>query len=125
MWNKLRICILTAAALAITEVAVADVSGLIGNTILHSDRQHPESVVKIQLNADGSFQALMNGGITAMGTWAEQDGKLCYTIVSKQPPGRPKHFCARGMDGKKVGDTWIERWDDGRWYKSQVVAGSN
>jgi hypothetical protein len=27
------------------------------------------------------------------------------------------------MDGRKVGDTWLERWDDGRWYKGRVVAG--
>ena len=58
--------------------------------------------------------------------WKEQDGKLCYTQTSKPIPGRPTYFCAKGMDGKKVGDTWIERgWSDGRWYKGRVVAGSN
>jgi hypothetical protein len=126
MLNSLRVSLLSGAvSLVVVSLAVADISGLIGNTKLHYDRQHPEIVVKIQLNADGSFQALVDRNTTAAGTWREQDGKLCYTITSKQPAGRPNHVCARGMDGKKVGDTWIERWDDGRWYKGRVVAGLN
>ncbi len=102
--NTFRIALLIGAgALGIVSVGVADVSGLIGNTILHYDRQHPEFVVKIQLNADGSFQALVDRNTTATGTWEEQGNKLCYTITSKQPPGRPNHFCARGDGRQKSG----------------------
>jgi hypothetical protein len=126
MANRFRIALLSgAAALAVAGVAIADVSGLVGNTILRYERQHPELVVKLQLNADGSFQALIDTKITATGAWEERDGKLCFSITSKQPPGRPSHFCAHGMDGKKVGDSWLERWDDGHWYKARVVAGHN
>ena len=40
MLNTLRISLLTgAAALAMVSVAVADVSGLIGNTVVEYDRQ--------------------------------------------------------------------------------------
>ncbi len=130
MLNTFRTSLLTgAAALAMVSAAVADVSGLIGNTVVEYDRQKPEIVVKTQLYADGTYQSWVSwpgGDTTTKGTWKEQDGKLCYTQTSKPIPGRPTYFCAKGMDGKKVGDTWIERgWDDGRWYKSRVVAGSN
>jgi len=129
MLNTLRIFLLSgAAALAVVPVAVADVSGLIGNTSVLYDRQNPEMVIKVQLYADGTYQTWISAGfktVTTKGTWTEQDGKLCYTQTSEPVPGRPIRFCAHNMDGKKVGDTWLERWDDGRMYKGRVVAGSN
>src|ERR1700733_13412804 len=101
-------------------IAHVDVSGLIGNTIVEYDRRNPEFVVKGQLYADGTYKTWVSGGfktITTTGTWNEQDGKLCYTQSSKPIPGTPTYFCAHDMDGKKVGDTWIERWPDGRMFK--------
>jgi hypothetical protein len=128
--NTLRISLLGGvAALGVASVAVADMSGLFGNTIVAFDRRNPEIVVKTQLNADGTYQAWVSGNlgkpVTTQGTWNEQDGKLCYTQTSPPIPGRPIHFCIHDMDGKKVGDTWIDRWEDGGTYKSRVVAGSN
>jgi hypothetical protein len=128
MLNTLRVSLLSgAAALGVVSVALADMSGLFGNTVVEYDRQNPEIVVKVQIHPDGTYQTWVSAGfrpITTTGTWAERDGKLCYTQTSKPIPGRPSYFCAKGMDGKKVGDTWIERgWDDGRWYKGRVVAG--
>ena len=128
--NTHRISLLGgAAALAVASLALADVSGLIGNTVVEYDRQNPEIVIKTQLHADGTYQTSISAGfkpITTTGTWKEQVGKLCYTQTSTPIPGYPTHFCAKGMDGRKVGDTWIERgWADGRWYKGRVVAGSN
>lgn len=129
MLNTLGISILSgAAALGLAAVAVADVSGLIGNTVVLHDRQNPEIVIKTQLNADGSYQTSVSDGlntVTTSGTWMEQDGKLCYTQTSKPIPGRPTYFCAKGMDSRKVGDTWLERWNDGRMYKGKVTPGSN
>jgi len=104
------------------------VSGLIGNTVVEYDRHNPEVMVKVQLHADGTYQTWVSGGfktITTTGTWNEQHGKLCYTLTSRPIPGYPTHSCAHDMDRKKVGDTWIERWEDGREYKGRVVAGSN
>jgi hypothetical protein len=128
MLSTLRLSVLGgAAALGVVSVAVADMSGLVGNTLVEYDRQNPEIVIKVQLYADGSYQSWVSAGfkpITTQGTWKEQDGKLCYTQTSKPIPGRPTYFCAKGMDGKKVGDTWLRRDDDyGRWYKGRVVAG--
>jgi hypothetical protein len=118
-----------AAALGVVSVALADVSGLVGNTLVEYDRQNHEIVIKTQLHADGSYQSWISAGpatITTNGTWKELDGKLCYTQTSKPIPGRPTYFCAKGMDGRKVGDTWLRRDDDyGRWYKGRVVAGFN
>ena len=117
-----------ATALGLALAAHADVSGLIGNTMVEYDRQNPQIVIKTQLFADGSYQSSVSAGfntITTTGTWKEQDGKVCYTQTSKPIPGRPTYFCAKGGLGQKVGDTWIERWNDGRMYKGRVVAGSN
>jgi hypothetical protein len=127
MLTMLRIFLVSgAAALGMVSVAIADMSGLIGNTIVEHDRQNPEVVVKTQLYADGSYQTWVSGGATSKGTWKERDGKLCYTQTSTPLPGYPTYFCAKGMDGRKVGDIWIERgWADGRWYQGRVVAGSN
>jgi hypothetical protein len=129
MLNPLRISLLSgAAALGVVSVALADVSGLFGNTSVLYDRQNPEFVVKVQLHADGTYQTWVSAGfkpITTMGTWMERDGKLCYIQTSKPIPGTPTYFCAKGMGGRKVGDTWLERWDDGRMFKGRVVAGSN
>ena len=127
--NTLRICLLSGgAALVMVSVALAEVSGLFGNTCVLYDRQNPEFVVKVQLHADGTYQTGVSGGfktLTTTGTWKEQDGKLCYRQASKPIPGTPTYFCAKGMGGRKVGDTWLERWDDGRMFKGRVEAGSN
>ncbi len=130
MSSTLRISRLCAAiALGWVSVAAADVSGLLGNTIVAYDRRNPEIVIKTQLHADGTYQTWVSGGlgkpITTRGTWQELDGKLCYTQTSKPIPGRPTHFCAKGMGGRKVGDTWILLWDDGTMYKGRVVAGTH
>jgi hypothetical protein len=110
-------------------VALADMSGLVGNTLVEYDRQNHEIVIKVQLHADGSYQSWVGDGLTTVtttGTWKEQDGKLCYTQTSKPIRGRPTYFCAKGMNGKKVGDTWLRRDDDyGRMYTGTVVAGTN
>ena len=129
MIKTLRISLLSGAiALGAASVALADVSGLFGNTVVEYDRHNPEFVVKVRIYPDGTYQAWTSAGfntITTQGTWKEQDGKLCYTQTSKPTPGNPTYFCARGDAGRKVGDTWIERWPDGRIFKGRVVAGSN
>lgn len=130
MSKTLRIsCLCGAAALGVASAAVADVSGLVGNTVIAYERQHREITIKVQLHADGTYQTWISGGLgkpaTTQGTWNERDGRLCYTQTSLPVPGRPTHFCAHDMNGKKVGDAWLERWDDGMWYKARVVAGSD
>jgi hypothetical protein len=128
MMNTLRVSILTAAAaLGLVSVALADVSGLFGNTIVEYDRHNPEFVVKVQIYADGTYKTWTTNGfktVTTTGTWKEQDGKLCYTQSSNPIPGTPTYFCAKGAGGGKVGDTWLERWPDGRMFKGRVVAES-
>ncbi len=129
MLNKLRISLLSGvAAFGVASAALAEVSGLFGNTVVAYNRRNPEIVVKTQIYADGTYQTWVSAGFntsTTAGTWKEQDGKLCYTQTSKPIPGGPSYFCAKGMDGKKVGDTWIDRREDGASYKSRVFAGSN
>jgi hypothetical protein len=102
---KLRELLIGAAAgLALAGVAHADMSGLVGNTILINGP--PGGPIKIQLKSDGTYQTVSAAG-TAKGTWKADGDKLCYTQTDPAPPaGRPNPFCAQGMDGKKVGDTW-------------------
>ena len=107
--------------------AHADLSGLFGNTIVEYNRQNPEYMVKVEVFADGTYQASTSSGfkpVTTTGTWKEQDGKVCFTRTSKPLPGSPIYHCVPGGANLKVGDTWIERWPDGRTFKGRVVAGT-
>jgi hypothetical protein len=110
-----------AAAMALAGVAHADMSGLVGNTILIDGV--PGGPIKIQLKGDGTYQTVSGAG-TVKGTWKADGGKLCYTQTDPAPPaGRPNPFCAEGMDGKKVGDTWTIPGQNGASMKGSVAAG--
>ena len=111
----------SAAALVYAGAAHADMSGLVGNTIQLSGGNGFS--VKVQLHADGTYQTTTAQGVVK-GTWKDDGGKLCYTQTDPAPPaGRPNPFCAEGMDGKKVGDTWTIPGQNGASMKGSVAAG--
>jgi hypothetical protein len=112
----------SAAALALAGAAHADMSGLVGNTIQITGANNLN--VKIQLHADGTYQTTSPQGVVK-GTWKADGDKLCYTQTDPAPPaGRPNPFCAQGMDGKKVGDTWTVPGQGGApGMNGSVVAG--
>ena len=109
-----------AGALAFAGSALADMSGMVGNTIQITT---PNGVVKIMLHSDGTYQTSLPDGSGSKGTWSEQDGALCYTQTDPAPPAdRPNPFCAPGMSGKKVGDSWTQQGPGGS-VTGSVVSG--
>ena len=111
-----------AAALALAGSAWADMSGLVGNSIAINT---PNGVIKVQLHADGTYQTVGANGPVGSGTWSEDaNGGLCYSQTTPAPPaGRPNPFCAPGMSGKKVGDSWTQAGQGGATTSLSVVAG--
>ncbi len=123
MLNSVRIGLLAAAAsLAVAGVAQADMSGMVGNTIMLTGDNNMQ--IKVQLHADGTYQTAIGGGPTIKGTWKDKGGQLCYTQIDPAPQaGQAAEFCAQGMDGRKVGDTWTQPGPGGASMKGSVAAG--
>ena len=119
--NSLRMMVIaSAAALLCAGVAQADMSGLVGNTVVLTT---PGGAIKVQLHADGTYQTTTPGGVDK-GTWKADGGQLCYTQTDPKPPAeRPNPFCVQGMDGKKVGDTWTQPGQGGASMSGTVQAG--
>lgn len=118
--KPVRVLLLAAAAAAFAGAAYADVSGLVGNTVVLTMGNGGQ--IKVQLHADGSYQTTTPQG-TVKGAWKFDNGQLCYTQTDPAPPaGRTNPFCAPGMDGKKVGDTWSQQGPGGS-MQGAVVAG--
>ncbi len=107
---------------ALGGAAWADMSGLVGNTVVANT---PNGAIKIQLHADGSYQTVLPNGSGASGTWSEDaNGGLCYKQTNPAPPAdRPNPFCAPGMSGKKVGDSWSQQGPGGNAMTVSVTAG--
>ena len=122
MFKTVRFGILAgAAALALAGVAHADMSGMVGNTIVLAGANN--LMIKVQLHADGTYQTVVGGGPTVKGAWKDKDGQLCYTQTEPAPPaGQPAEFCAPGMNGRKVGDSWTQQGPGGT-LNGSVVAG--
>jgi hypothetical protein len=109
------------AALALAGAAHADMSGMVGNTIVLTGANN--TTIKVQLHADGTYQTAIGGGPTIKGTWKDNNGQLCYHQTDPAPAaGQPGDFCAPGMNGRKVGDTWTQQGPGGQMNGS-VVAG--
>ena len=125
MRNSVRFgLVLAAAVLGLAGgAAQADMSGMVGNTIVLSGDNNMQ--IKVQLHADGTYQTAISGGPTMKGTWKDKDGQLCYTQTDPAPQqGQPAEFCAAGMNGHKVGDTWTQAGPGGSGgLKGAVVAG--
>ena len=119
---------LTAAALAALAGIVAagsasaDMSGLVGNTVVGST---PDKLTRrIQLHADGSYRISVSDGSVSTGTWTSDGAKLCYTRISPPPAaGAPNPLCVDGLDGHKVDDSWMTTGHQGLPMTMTVVAG--
>ncbi len=122
MLNAIRVGALAGAAvLALAGVAHADMSGMVGNTIVLTGANNMS--IKVQLHADGSYQTAIGGGPTVKGTWKDNNGQLCYHQTDPAPAaGQQADFCAPGMNGRKVGDTWTQQGPGGQ-MNGTVVAG--
>ena len=110
------------AGLTLAGPASADMSGLVGNTVVGST---PDKLTRrIQLHADGSFRISVSDGSVSTGTWTSDGPKLCYNMISPPPAaGAPNPLCVDGLDGHKVGDSWMTTGHRGLPMTMTVVAG--
>ena len=111
-----------AALLLVASAAMADVSGLVGNTVVGT---FPDgNTVKVHMKADGTFDQTM-GGQAASGTYAIDPAKgVCMTQTTPAPPADAQPMCVPSLDGKKVGDSWdLPGPKEGTTVKVTVVAG--
>ena len=110
------------AAVAICGAASADISGLVGNTVIGST---PDGLTRrIMLRADGSFRISVTDGSVSTGTWTVQGTRLCYARTDpKPPPGGQAVLCVEGLDGHKVGDRWMATGHQNMPMTMSIVAG--
>jgi hypothetical protein len=115
-----------AAGLALALVATAaraDVSGLVGNTVVGTT-PGDGLTRRIQLHADGTYRIVVSDGSASSGTWSLDGVKLCYFALDPKPAaGAPNPLCVEGMDGHKLGDAWTTTGHHGLQMKMTVVKG--
>ncbi len=122
MISRLLRASLAAACLVLAAASPADMSGLVGATVLGST---PDKVTRrIQLHADGTYRITLSDGTVSSGRWSQKDDQLCYDRVDPPPPpGGANPFCVSGFAGHKVGDRWTLPWRNGGTMTLSVVAG--
>jgi len=109
-----------AFALAIGALAAgpasADMSGLVGNTIVanYSDG----SVTKVHPTADGTFTIERAGG-TFHGTWKDDGQQVCY----QESDPSVKAVCSPSTP-RKVGDSWSVTDPNGVTVTVTIAAGN-
>ena len=96
--------------------ASADMSGLVGNTIVanYSDG----SVTKVHPAADGTFTIQRPGG-TFHGTWKDDGQQVCY----QESDPSVKAVCSPSTP-RKVGDSWSVTDPNGVTVTVTIAAGS-
>lgn len=106
--------------LAMAMPAAADVSGLLGATVVGTFGDGRQ--VKVRLHADGTFNEVLPDGSPASGTWTDGVDGVCFTETSPPPPAGTKPDCLPSLSGKKVGDIWD--LPGPHPFKMAVVAGA-
>ncbi len=76
---------------------------------------------KVLVNADHSYSVVLPNGTVLKGTWADADGKSCFTLTD--PPAAPgsKPTCFEAKE-YKVGDSFDGEDSSGK-FKGVVQAG--
>ena len=93
-----------AAAVLLSAAAQADTwSGAYDNTVLstYADGR----VVKVYINADHSYSIALPDGNKLTGTWADADGKSCFTLTDPPPKPGDKPVCFPAKE-YKLGDSF-------------------
>lgn len=71
--------------------------------------------IRIEMRADGVFRSYLNGLDSDWGRWLVREGDVCFEGRSRG------NFCAIGLLGRKVGDTWQGVGRDGLEYDYKLV----
>jgi hypothetical protein len=110
-----------AGALALAGAAqAADMSSVFGNTIQITTANG--LVVKLYMDANGAYSQLLPNGAQTKGTWADADGKICFTQTSPAPPAGTPANCVPST-AHKVGDTWTSTDSMGATSTVTIIAG--
>jgi len=113
-----------AAALAALGLAGAarasDMSSVFGNTIQITAANG--AVVKLYMDANGSYDQKLPNGVETRGTWTDADGKTCFTQTSPAPPAGTPANCVPSSS-HKVGETWTSTDGTGATSSVTIVAG--
>jgi hypothetical protein len=106
----------------VASAAGADMSGLVGNTVIGST---PDGLTRrIQLHADGTYRITVSDGSMSTGTWSAKASKLCYLRIDPKPgPNDSNPLCVDGFDNHKLGDAWTTTGHHGLLMKMTVVRG--
>ena len=101
----MRLPVLAAAALLCAVMpAVADTwTGAYGNTI--TSTYADGRVVKVYVEPDHTYSIVLPNGAKLKGTWADADGKSCFTLTVPPPPPGSEPSCFP-LKEYKVGDTF-------------------
>ena len=111
LWLSSTIMLLAAGS------ANATPSGLFGNTLRITG---PDGgVTKFYVNADASYSRVDAGGNTTSGTWAETDGKMCFT---QQSPAQGSALCGP-LVTQSTGESWTGYRPDGSTSQLTIVPG--
>src|SRR3954470_11524809 len=103
---KLLVSVAAGAALfLVSTAALADVSGLVGNTVVGT---FPDGkTIKVHIKAGGAFDNVMPDGSAASGTFTDDAKGVCFTQTTPPPPaGMEAPNCVATLSGKKLGDNW-------------------
>ena len=124
MREMIRLGLLAGAAtLGLAGPALADMSGLVGNTVVGTT-PGDGLTRRIQLHADGTYRIAVSDGSASTGTWSVQGARLCYLAVDPKPAaGAPNPLCVEGLDGHKPGDAWTTTGHHGLEMKMTVIRG--
>ncbi len=116
-----RIGLAAVLTLSLTGPAFADVSGLVGNTVIATTSDGITR--RIRLHADGTFLISVSDGTSATGRWSEKDGKLCYDRDAPIGHEPPPQLCVEGFAGHRLGDRWTLPGHKGLVMTAKVVKG--
>lgn len=100
-------------------------NGPFGNTVLvtHDDG----SWVKFYVDADGTYAAKREDGISLKGLWTatgpESARITCFTQTSPPPPAGDQPACFAGARARSVGDSFTATDQAGRRVRVAIVAG--
>lgn len=91
-------------------------TGLADSTVVMEHGRHTR--IRIEMRADGIFRSYLNGLHSDWGKWTVRDDKVCFD-------GRMREsYCASGLVGRRVGDTWQTVALDGLVYDAKLIAGT-
>jgi hypothetical protein len=108
-------------ALAIAGAAqAADMSSVFGNTIQITTAGGV--VVKLYMDANGSWIEKLPNGAALNGTWTDDGQKTCFTQVAPPPAAGTAANCVPSSQ-HKVGDTWTSTDSMGATTTVTLIAG--